>query len=345
MNPTTENCNYSSVKWVAITLGLAVLAVTSIGGEVGYLFVDSDPPGANIVIDASPALQFQTPVLCTLSVGHHKVAVSKPYYKPKTFEIDIESDRVSRKVVTFLKSDMIEESGQEDIILVSEFGELTVLTDVSGATVFVDSVQMKTPAPVTLNKIAAGRHLVSLVLGDASYDTTVIVPVGRPAVVTIPLSSLSDESGGVPPGGPVEVHVRVDLPGCSYIRSDERLDLKSNMTISGVDPKVRLEIGDSTIELSHQNLATKGIRRNSLGDIIAKAMPDTTMEWTLVMPWADTVIADIITYAWAGERHFSRDRLVGKKRRYDVPGDFNRGRPINVHLIIDDEGRIMFKYW
>lgn len=333
------------MKWAATICILAVLCAASIRAEVGYLFVDSEPRGATITIDASPALQFEAPVLCTLSVGHHKVAVSKPYYKPKTFEIVIEPDRVSRKVVTFLRSDMIEEGGQEDIVLYSEFGELTVLTDVSGATVFIDSVQMKTPAPVTLKKIAAGNHLVSLVRGEMSYDTTVIVPVGRPVVVSIPLASLADGSGAVLPGGPVEIRLRVDLPGCGYLRGDERLELKSNMTISGVDPKVRLEIGDSTIELSHQNLATKGIRRNSLGDIIAKAMPDTTMEWTLVMPWADTIAADIVTYTWAGERHFSRDRLVGKKRHYDIPGDLNRGRPINVHLIIDDEGRIMFKYW
>ncbi len=333
------------MKRAIMICALAVLSAASAGADVGYLFVDSDPPGATITIDASPALQFEAPVLCTLAVGHHKVAVSKPYYKPKTFEIEIEPRRVSRKLVTFLKSDMIEEGNQEDIVLYSEFGELTVLTDVTGATVFIDSVQMKTPAPVTLKRIAAGRHLVSLVHGSMSYDTTVIVPVGRPVVISIPLARLTDGSGRVPPGGPVEIRVRVDLPGCSYLRGDERLDLKSNMTISGVDPKVRLRVGDSTIELSHQNLATRGIRRNSSGDVIAKAMPDTSLEWTLVMAWSDTVSADIVTYTWAGERHFSRDRLVGKSRHYDVAGDFNRGLPINIHLIIDDEGRIMFKYW
>jgi hypothetical protein len=330
-----------AIPALALVVGLAGVAVA----EAGYLFVDSDPPGATITIDASPALQFEAPVLCTLSAGRHKVAVSKPYYKPKTFEIDIEPDRVSRKVVTFLKSDLIEERGQDDIVMYSEFGELTVLTDVPGPKVFIDSVQMKTPAPVTLEKIAAGQHLVTLVQGDMSFDTTVIVPVGRPTVVNIPISRLTNPSGAIPPGGPVKVRLRVDLPGCSYIRSDERLDLKSNMTISGVDPKIRFEVGDSTIELSHQNLAVRGIRKNSLGEVVAKKIPDTTMNWDLVLPYRDTIRADIVVYAWAGERHFSRDRLVGKKRRYDIAGDFNRGLPINIHLILDEEGRIMFKYW
>ena len=60
------------------TLLACVVLLGDVGraeNEVGYLFVESDPPSAHLIIDGNEEQLFQTPVLCTLSVGENQLTL------------------------------------------------------------------------------------------------------------------------------------------------------------------------------------------------------------------------------------------------------------------------------
>ncbi|MFH1686924.1 MAG: hypothetical protein ABIE70_05310 [bacterium] len=163
----------------------------------------------------------------------------------------------------------------------------------------------------------------------------------------MPPASNADDSSAIAPvgSGSVPVTIRIDLPGCRYRRADERLKLKSNITLSGIDVDLRLRGADSTIRLSHHNLAARDIKRNSHGDILAKRAPDTTMQYTLRLDRADTLDLGLVVYAAHGRRFTARDHVKPTTRQYRIPAALNQGRPVQVELRIDQEGEIIVRYW
>lgn len=337
-----------AMKRLLLTLLLALLAMATLADDfqpTGYLYVKSEPVGARVVSDGYEHLAVEAPALCTLTVGPHELTISMPYYKPKTVTVLIENDRVTRQVIHFLRSDLIEVPADEQVTLYSEYGELSILTDVDGAAVFVDDVAMRTPAPVTLRQIAAGQHRVGLQYHGLTFDTSILIGANQTEVLFVSLASMVEPGQPGWSGDGVPVSLVIDLPGCRYLRADERLDLRSNITISGIDAKVRTRVGDSVMEWSHQNLATHEIRRNKKGNITAKASRDTSMTYDLTLAVDDTVEVAVVVYAYTGGRFVSRDRLKPTRKLYQIPWDFNQGGKISVTLKVDRDGRAIFKYW
>lgn len=158
-------------------------------------------------------------------------------------------------------------------------------------------------------------------------------------------SSIDLSSAAMADSESVPVKIEIDLPGCRYRRADERLEFKSNITLSGIDTQVRIQFADSTIDLSHHDLAVKDIKLSSSGDVFSKRTPDTTIHYELLLDLQDTVDIDIIIFAKPGRRFGGRDRLKPTTRRYQIPAIFNQGRPIQVDLRIDKKGEIFFRYW
>jgi hypothetical protein len=327
-------------------LGLLVLfAVVPVAASEGYLYIESDPPGARVVIDGFNERVLETPTLCTLAVGPYQVTLFQTHYEPRTVTVTIKPNWVERRNVVFVDPSDPRPEPEPLITLSRQMGELTILTDVAGGSVWLDERLIDVPAPVTIKEISAGEHRVTLEIRGMTYDTTIMIPVQQTLVLSLPMAELVARAGMVVEGGAVPVSLAVDLPGCRYLRADERTGLRSNITILGVDAKLRIVAGDSTVELSHQNLATRNIGVDSRGNVIKKRVPDTTISCSLKVSRADNIDIAVITYTWDGDRYIARDRITPRRKTCTIPGDFNSGQAINIRVIIDKSGDIVFKYW
>ncbi|MCH7948682.1 MAG: PEGA domain-containing protein, partial [candidate division Zixibacteria bacterium] len=115
--------NYLISK-LALRLTLSIIAVllllfftSSVFSQTGYLFIESVPERAEIMIDGKEYYRYFTPVLCTLAVGEHKVTVTKPYYQPETFSVTVTAETVTRKLVHFVLEDLATPSKRDAVIV------------------------------------------------------------------------------------------------------------------------------------------------------------------------------------------------------------------------------------
>jgi len=330
----------------AIILWLTFLpVVAAAAADDGYLYIESHPPGARVVIDGFYGRALETPTLCTLEVGQYDVTVFMTYYESQTIKVTIKPNWVERRNVTFDDPSDPRPEREPSVTLSRQLGELTILTDVPGGSVWLYDKLMDVPAPVTIKKISAGEHRVSLEIRGLTYDTTVIIPAQQTLVLSLPMADLVTRAGLTVEGGGDPVTLVVELPGCQYLRADERVGLRSNITILGVDAKLRVVAGDSTIELSHQNLATRDIGIDRHGSVIKKRAPDTTISFDLEVFRGDNIEIAVITYTWDGDRFVARDRIRPRRKTCTIPGDFNSGQMINIRVVVDKSGDVVFKYW
>ncbi len=324
---------------------LSLFVVAGAAAEDGYLYIESAPPGARIVIDGFYGRALETPALCTLEVGQYQVTVFQSYYEPQTMTVSIKPNWVERRIITFSDPSDPKPVPEPSLTLTKQMGELTVLTDVPGGSVWLDDKLIDVPAPVTIKQISAGEHRVTLEIRGLTYDTTVMIPIQQTLVLSLPMAEILARAGLASAGGAVPVSLVMELPGCRYLRADERVGLCSNITILGVDAKIRIVAGDSTIELSHQNLATRDIGIDGRGDVIKKRAPDTTISYDLEVSPGDDIEIVVITYTWSGERFVARDRIRPRRKTCHIPGGFNSGQMINIRVVVDKSGDIAYKYW
>ena len=201
--------------------------------EVGYLFVESEPKHARIVIDGDDKLIVLAPLLCTLSVGPHELTVYSEDHQPSTVGIYITSGKILRKKIRFEGSRLVEQSlvGPSEMYTVN--GNLSIVTDIFGGVIFLDSVRMNITVPATLRSIPAGVHHVRIEHSGLGFDTTVTIRAGVTEMLQLSLLQLwelppLDEMPPVEemPPLPVEeapptrelvkVVVNLELPGCRY---------------------------------------------------------------------------------------------------------------------------------
>ena len=325
---------------------LWLLAAAFADADVGFLFVNSKPPGGEVTIDSTSLLLTPTPVLCTLAVGTHQVRVSKPGYRTAQATVSIDRGRVRQETLTLKRQTSAAYGSSPPDQTGRGLGALTVLTDVPDAQLALDGVVLRETAPTTIERIEAGEHRVRLGYEGLTVDTVITVVNEYLTVLSMPMAHLLRQHGLAPAGrtGAVPVLVVVKVPGCRYRRADERLPLKSNIMLAGVDTKLRLTTRDTVIQLSHYNLAT-AVSTNSHGEVVSMTVPETTLTYQLVVAEDDTIAIAVVTAANPGLRFASRDELHPHPETYVIPGDFNSGQAINIRILIDGTGDVIFRYW
>ncbi|CAG37302.1 protein kinase domain-containing protein [Desulfotalea psychrophila] len=120
--------------------------------STSILVVSSRPEGAIVYFDKRNL--GKTPLTATnLPAGTHTLRVEKEYYVDALAEVTLVDDQV-------VKRDYVLEQGR---------GTITVLSEPPGADVFIDGKLQREQTPVTVEKIFAGRTLVT-VHKDRFYD-------------------------------------------------------------------------------------------------------------------------------------------------------------------------------
>lgn len=220
-----------------ITSGAATSRADS---EVGYLYIESEPKHARIVIDGDDKLIVLAPLLCTLSVGPHELTVYSEDHQPSTLGIYITSGKILRKKVRFEGSRLVEQSfvGSSEMYTVN--GNLSIVTDIFGGVIYLDSIRMNVTVPATLRSIPAGVHHVRIEHSGLGFDTTVTIRAGVTETLQLsllqlwelpPLESMPPlppvekvasppvEEAAEPPLELVTVVINMELPGCRYLRA------------------------------------------------------------------------------------------------------------------------------
>jgi len=190
---------------LALPLFLLVVASSAAepGGEAaaeqsGFLFVDSQPQGIDVLIDGKDA--GRTPLTLELPGGRHKVTWTSASHNDVTREVVLEEGRVTRA---------------EETMTLAETS-LTVTTDIPDARVFVDGVEkgkweggrwlargaagyelswlgvrgaLATERELTLG-LVVGTHLLVLKARLAEFQREVALLKGEPARLDFPRASL-----------------------------------------------------------------------------------------------------------------------------------------------------------
>lgn len=366
--------------WLTLNLLLAAVCLMSpdSGAEdkVGFLYIESDPPNARLVIDGNQDRLYQTPVLCTLAVGAHRLTLSTEFHQPNTVKVVIAPRQVLRKKIRLVATIEVERQPDSDLRLYNVPGELTILTDIFGVSIFLDDVRISMPAPVTLPLVPSGLHAVRIEHNGLFFDTLVAV---KPAETTLLELRLRQQWGlDSIPGSPelVALVVEMDLPACRYQRerpvveaalydsaqSDEGAVSKKELYamsrryevpqwddtatgLRGVDPNIRIITPDTVIVVSHRPAVDLGFARLPMGHDLDFQMPSMVVSRFPMCPEDGVIRFEIEAFVNQSEEFYNFLELEPIYKQFRVPADFNGGADINVRIQIDPDGEIHFRYW
>ncbi len=322
------------IRIVAKTISLILFSSTLCIAETGYLFIESVPEKAEIIIDGKEYYRYITPVLCTLSVGTHNVTVSKPYYQPETFSVTVTAETVTRKLVHFVLEDVATPSKRDAVIVKKKIGRLTILTNPFGATVLSEDKNFKVTTPITLTSVTAGKHNYSIIYNDIKVDTTIIISGDSPQTLSLDLHRYfgKDEYSNVPH---IKMRVVMKLPGCEYqIAGDNK-----TMLIKGVDAEIHISTGDTSLALTHRELAD--FDKDKQGGTMKKT------EFTyLFEPYLHSELRfNVISFANQKGMMLPHTSAEKATVHYSFPASLNNGEEINVRILIEEDGDIIFRYW
>lgn len=361
------------------TLLACVVLLGDVGraeNEVGYLFVESDPPSAHLIIDGNEEQLFQTPVLCTLSVGEHQLTLYTEYYQPNTVKVAIAPRQVLRKKIRLIASLKVERQSDSGMNFYNVPGDLTILTDIFGVTIFLDGVRITMTAPLTLPLVPSGVHTVRIEHNDLSFDTIVTVTPAETTLLELHLLRLwgLDTSQSQP--APVSVLVEIELPACHYhrlqpIEDSSSLDSAqadvgdvskrelyamsrryevpiwddSAVGMRGVDPIIRIITPDTVMVISHRRAVELGFARLPQAHDLDVEMRAMTVNRILSCPRGQGVRFEIELFANQSNKFTTFDQLEPIFKQFRLLTDLNDGGEINVRIIIDAEGEVHFRYW
>jgi hypothetical protein len=140
------------------------------GESTGTMVVESDPPGAELVVDGKN--RGKTPATLTLPAGIHRVEL-RMGGSTKSLDVKVPpSDRVTERVLL---------KGANDL------GGLRIATQPSGSTVILDG-QMRGTSPVRITDLAPGQHLLVVDGPWGLVERDVTVEPGKVSSLTIPVA-------------------------------------------------------------------------------------------------------------------------------------------------------------
>ena len=262
------------LKW--IVAGIAVLAATSVGlyaarhrltpapppVETGTMSVNTDPPGAEVLVDGTT--RGWSPLRLALTPGAHTLLV-RGAKESRTIPIHITA---GAEVSQYLE---LPKAG-------SGFGQLQVRTEPAGARISIDGTPLG-KTPMTIVEIAPGEHSVTLENELGSVTQKVVIEAGVPASLVVPMGTQAGavSSGWVSVNSPIEVE----------LRENGRL-----LGTSGID-RIMLTSGRHEIELANEHLGFRELRTVQVTSGKVAAMSVTLPKGTVslnAIPWASVSI-------------------------------------------------------
>ena len=172
-------------------------APAPIGASVGTLVVESNPPGARVIVDGES--RGVTPVNLTLKAGAHVVEL-RGAGDPRVIPLTIPAGSQISQYIELPKTRTA-----------AALGQLQVRTDPPGARVTVDGVP-RGAAPVTIPDLPPGDHDVLLESDLGSVRQHVTIEAAATASLVVPMTTPANAplSGWVSVSTPVEVQLFED---------------------------------------------------------------------------------------------------------------------------------------
>jgi hypothetical protein len=158
----------------------------------GTLAINSNPPGAQVVVDGLTS--GVTPLRLTLKQGLHDVEL-RGAGDPRSVPITITAGKELSQYIELPKG-------------LTAFGQLQVRTEPAGAQVTVDGIP-RGKSPVLVESLAAGEHSVVLEADNSNVKQTVSVEAGMTASLVVPMTAAESApvSGWISLTAPVELQV------------------------------------------------------------------------------------------------------------------------------------------
>lgn len=148
--------------WVLAGLVLlAVLAVKAPAAADGFLYVTSIPDKAIIKIDGET--QGSAPLSVSLPKGQYFLEAALDSYKAAGKKVDVAEGEVTRVEFKLEKSTVASKTAVAPVSAAKGKGNITFVTDWTGAEIYLDGARIKETTPATLKGISAGLHSVILV--------------------------------------------------------------------------------------------------------------------------------------------------------------------------------------
>jgi hypothetical protein len=171
--------------------GRKLLSPGSAASANGTLSINSNPPGAQVVVDGQ--MSGVTPLSLALKAGPHNVEL-RGSGDPRQIPVTITAGKELSQYIELPK--------------VTAFGQLQIRTEPAGANVTVDGIP-RGKSPVLVESLAAGEHSVVLEAENANVKQTVSVEAGMTASLVVPLASAATEpaSGWIAVTAPVELQI------------------------------------------------------------------------------------------------------------------------------------------
>jgi len=179
-----EGYNSSPVDTVIEVVEVGLDTVNfSLTNKVGAVSVDSDPQGAQIILDKAYTRKTTPDTLDSVTVGKHVVSVEREGYRASP-----EFDTV----------EVVEESlTTANFVLVERLGDISVNSNISGAEIILDRASTRKVTPDTIFDVMMGNHIVSVTKsGYSVFPESAIVEVIEGSVATVNFV-LAQNTGGL----------------------------------------------------------------------------------------------------------------------------------------------------
>jgi hypothetical protein len=258
----------AAVVLIAVTSG-GVLAARhylmpgSGAPDTGTLIVKTDPTGMAVVIDGKS--HGNTPLEASLAAGDHLVEL-------------VVSDSERRKIPVKITAGGQVSQFIELAKAVPVLGKLQVRSEPSGARVTVDG-HVFGRAPVTIESLTPGEHLVTLENELGSVKETVTIEAGTTASLVVPMST--------PQGAPVSGWIAVNAPADVQIFENGRL------LGSSKSERIMVSVGRHELEVVNESLGYRNVQNVQVGPgqtaIVRPDWPKGSLALN-ALPWADVFL-------------------------------------------------------
>ena len=258
----------AAVVVIAVTSGGVMAArryfaaPPTVAPVTGTVAVNSEPAGANVVIDGQA--HGTTPTTATLSVGAHTIELASDGVR-RTLNINVTANTQISQFVEMPKA-------------TAGTGDLQVRTDPSGAKVSVDG-QVRGTSPLTIPGLAPGSHSVTLENDLGSVREDVTIQPGATASLVVPLKA--------PQGAPVSGWISINAPAELQIFENQRL-LGSSRT-----DRIMVAAGRHDIEFSNDALGYRASQTIQVAPgQVARIKPDWPSGTIAInaTPWANVTL-------------------------------------------------------
>ena len=258
----------AAVVVIALTSGgvmaarLYLAATPAAAPATGTVVVNTDPSGANVVIDGQA--HGTTPMTVSLPVGPH------------TFELS--NDGAHKSMTVNVTANAQLSQFMEMPKAAAGAGELQVRTDPAGAKVSVDG-QVRGVSPLTVPGLAPGSHVVVLENDLGSVNEDVTIQPGATASLVVPMKT--------PQGAPVSGWISINAPAEVQIFENQRL-LGSSRT-----DRIMVAAGRHEIEFTNETLGYRSSQTIQVSPgQTAKVKPDWPQGTIAInaTPWATVTL-------------------------------------------------------